>query len=143
MVPVLRSPSYGGSSRVLEWWSIGVLEWWSGPDCANGGFLRWFEQDQPDALLVSEIDLRGKLEAQTGLRFPRDTGLALLRLPRTAALRGSAGIRQNIRKASCHAVDLVAAALARGDYGLPEHRINHLMEGEWVDGKTLPPKLNG
>ena len=100
--------------------------------------LRWFEREQPDALLLaqpppSKDEVLGWLAAE-GIRCPRDVGLALLDLPHAAVT--TSGIRQAYGPLAAAAVDLVAGQIMRGERGLPALPQIVKLEGEWRAGDT-------
>lgn len=101
-------------------------------------FLRWFEAEQPDVVIVSQppperSELLAWLAAE-GLQCPRDIGLALLDLPHG---EGSAsGIRQPYGEIGAAAIDLVAGQISRGERGLPSLPQIVKLPGEWRQGNT-------
>ena len=75
--------------------------------------------------------------AHTGYGVPKDFGLAT-----TSAVQGSpvAGINQNSDEIGRAAIQLLISLIHHNERGIPRVRREVLVEGEWVDGATLPPR---
>lgn len=105
-------------------------------------FLRWFEQQQPDALLLSQPPparevIQAWLAAE-GRAIPRDVGLALLDLPHDASK--ASGIRQPYGANGSAAVEFVAGQITRGERGIPPLPQMIYLEGQWLTGETTTPQ---
>lgn len=101
-------------------------------------FLRWFERQRPDVLLLSQppparADVQAWL-ARLGRRCPRDYGLALLDLPHDDT--ATSGIRQAYGAVAAAAIDVVVGQLSRGERGLRALPQITKIEGEWRAGRT-------
>ncbi len=96
----------------------------------------WIGKNKPDAILTDVGKLPGLL-AQAGYRVPEDVGLATL-----SVLDGGvdAGIDQNSREIGKAAVQLLISLINHNESGIPELCREVLVEGCWVDGRTLPPR---
>jgi len=99
-------------------------------------FDRWFDRYRPDVIVsVNRFGLRF-LEAR-GLRVPGDVGYATLDLDGDLAdYPDMSGIDQNSHMVGAAAVDLVVAAIQRGQRGIPVHPLRTEVEGTWVAGKS-------
>lgn len=95
-------------------------------------FERWYEKNRPDVVLTL-AEVQGWMKA-AGIRMPRDCGLALLRLDRTA---GVAGVDHRFSEIGASAVDLVVSELATNRFGVPDVRKSVSVECLWVDGPTV------
>ena len=96
--------------------------------------LRWVEREQPDAIVANEHQFLYWLEA-AGMRAPEDVAFASLgRIKRDPHI---AGINQNFGQVGAAAADLVVGQIYRNDYGLPGLEKTVLIEGIWVDAKTV------
>lgn len=97
---------------------------------------QWLDQHDPDAILTDVSELRGILEA-IGYQVPRDISLAALSI-----LDGNAdaGIDQKSREIGRVAVQLLISLINHNECGIPAICREVLVEGEWVNGSTLPPK---
>ncbi len=100
-------------------------------------FDRWFERNQPDAIVSVDRFGLGFLTAR-GLRIPRDIGYATLDVDGdTEAFPGVSGINQNSHRVGAAAVDIVVAAIQRSQRGIPDHPIRTEVEGSWTSGKSV------
>jgi LacI family transcriptional regulator len=96
-------------------------------------FKKWHARWQPDALLTLYGHESAWLEI-LGLRAPRDLGLACLIRPPGSAL---AGINDRYDQIGAATVELVASKIAFNQYGIPAQPKIILVEGHWLDGKSL------
>ena len=99
-------------------------------------FDRWFERNRPDAVIsVDRLGLR--LLKGRGTKIPDQVGYASLDLdgdlPEFSEV---SGIDQNSRLVGAAAVDLVVAAIQRGQKGIPAHPVRTMVEGSWKKGKS-------
>jgi len=106
-----------------------------GPNQAE--FNRWMEKHRPDAIIsVDRFGLR--LATAAGLSMPRDVGYASLDLDGDITdVPGMSGIDQNSNMVGAAAVDMVVAAIQRGQRGIPVHPMRTEVEGTWVQGTTV------
>lgn len=96
-------------------------------------FLRWLDEERPDAVLTMHTELLDWTRI-SGRHVPKDMGFALLDL---FPLYGPvSGMRQNHERVGAAAMDLVVAQLHRNEYGLPQNPQTTLIFGEWSDGET-------
>ena len=97
----------------------------------------WLKKNKPDALLTDVGELRGLLEA-VQCRVPQDVGLAAL-----SVLDGNAdaGIDQNSKDIGKAAVQMLISLINHNEYGIPQVCRELLVEGQWINGSTLPPKI--
>jgi len=103
-------------------------------------FDRWFERNPPDVVIsVDRLGLR--LLKGRGAKIPEQLGYASLDLdgdsPEFAEV---SGIDQNSRLVGAAAVDLLVAAIQRGQKGIPSHPVRIMVEGAWKKGKSTKPK---
>lgn len=96
-------------------------------------FRKWFLKWKPDAVITLVGEQKPWLE-DMGCRIPEDVGLACLALPEGS---GFSGIDENNTAVGAAAVELVAAQIARNEFGLPAQAKTTMIEGRWVDGTTL------
>jgi LacI family transcriptional regulator len=99
-------------------------------------FGRWHAKWRPDALLTLYGHESKWLET-LGLRFPRDIGLACVIRPEATSY---AGIDDHYDEIGAATVELVASKIAFNQYGIPPKPKLILIEGHWVDGKSLRRK---
>ena len=109
-------------------------------DVKSGGSERlrvWIEKEKPDAILSNLSEVPSMVRA-AGHDVPGDIGFAALSVHDGNA---DAGIDQKpfeIGKAACESV---VSLILHGGWGAPEAPREVLIEGAWVDGSSLPPKV--
>jgi LacI family transcriptional regulator len=96
----------------------------------------WMKAHRPDAILTDVVEVREWL-AKIGYKVPRDIGLAVL-----SVLDGNAdaGIDQNSKEIGRAAIQLLISLINHNECGIPKICRELLVEGQWVNGGTLPPK---
>jgi LacI family transcriptional regulator len=99
-------------------------------------FDRWFERNRPDAVIsVDRLGLR--LLKSRGAKIPEQVGYASLDLDGDLIeFAEASGIDQNSRLVGAAAVDLLVAAIQRGQKGIPSHPVRTMVEGSWRKGKS-------
>jgi len=100
------------------------------------GFRKWHARWKPDVLLTLYGHEKQWLK-DMDLRVPRDTGLACVIRPPGSSL---AGINDRYDHIGAATVELVASKIAFNQSGIPAHPKLILIEGFWVDGKSLRRK---
>ena len=98
-------------------------------------FLAWFTQHRPDVVIVSQANPVRSWLAGIGVEVPRDAGLVELRCYDPAA--GNAGVYYDPAKPGALAVETLIGLLHRQERGVPELPHEVLLQGVWVEGKTL------
>ncbi|MEO7932652.1 MAG: LacI family DNA-binding transcriptional regulator [Chthoniobacterales bacterium] len=98
---------------------------------------QWFKKEKPDAIFTDIRNLLPLLE-KVGCRVPDDVGLAV-----TSVLDATAdsGIYQNPEEIGRVALLSLVSLIHDNDRGVPKISRQILVEGDWVDGKTLPKKV--
>ena len=99
-------------------------------------FSAWFEEWRPDVVISPSRDAYRWL-LKRGLRIPSDVGFACLHAKENRAFPHIAGIDQFTEQIGPAAVDLVVGQLSRNETGLPEFPLSVLLDGSWVDGRTV------
>lgn len=112
------------------------------PSAAQATFDRWFDRYRPDVIVsVDRLGL-GLLKAR-GRKIPRDVGYASLDVDGDAEeYPNVSGIDQNSEIVGAAAVDMLVAAIHRGDRGIPDHPLRTEVEGSWKSGRSTTKKLN-
>ena len=108
----------------------------TGDRIAAAAFSEWFLKWHPDAVLTLTGREKRWLDAMN-LKIPRDAGLACLALPPDSDY---AGIYEKGEVVGSTALELVAAQIARNEFGLPLHSKTTMIEGRWINGNTLRKK---
>lgn len=96
-------------------------------------FREWFLKWKPDAVLTMVGRERKWLDAM-GLMIPRDVGLACLAQSTDPCC---ARIDDKSKVVGATALELVAAQIARNEFGLPVHPKATMIEGRWIRGTTV------
>jgi LacI family transcriptional regulator len=103
-------------------------------------FKRWFTRHRPEAI-VSVDGFGLKLSEACGLAIPRDVAFATLDLDgEEGGAKQFAGIDQNSRFVGAAAIDVLVAAIQRGQTGVPSQPIRIEIEGAWIDGPSAPKR---
>lgn len=100
-------------------------------------FQNWLTQHRPDVVITTPSDRAAEWLAAIQATSPQ-TGFASLGLrDRSGKI---AGVWQNHARLGAIAVELLAAKLQRNEHGAEHATDTHLVEGEWIDGASLPAK---
>ena len=102
-------------------------------------FAKWFTKHRPEVVVSHHEEVLEWL-ARLKVRVPQDCGFIHLNLPNTTG--ELAGIYQNGPEVGTAAADFLVAMLQRNERGIPELPHTILVEGTWIDGKTLQPRSN-
>lgn len=96
----------------------------------------WLAREKPDAAIVTERRIQAVLE-RVGVKVPKDLAVVAL-----SVLDGGydAGTDQNPYEIGRVAVSTLASLILENERGLPRYQRRILVEGRWVDGKSLPPR---
>lgn len=97
---------------------------------------RWIRKFKPDAIITDIGSMRSLLE-KMNFRVPRDIGLAQFSILDGDA---DAGIDQRSEEIGRAAVQLLISLINHNERGIPAVCRELLIEGRWVDGKSLPQK---
>ena len=99
----------------------------------------WLDRAQPDVLIFVHLydqlpDFRAALR-RLRVRVPADLGVAAL----SQILEGSgfSGLQQNQSLMGAWAVELLAARIGNGDFGIPANPRVELVSGNWVENRSL------
>lgn len=111
-------------------------------DWSEPVFTRWARSARPDAILTS--DARA-LDWLGGLSGRGSHGIGVAHLDLTEPGRELAGVDQRWDLIGQTAVEVVTAHLQRNERGLPASPLATLIEGVWVEGRSLrrtrPPRV--
>ncbi|MFH1498146.1 MAG: LacI family DNA-binding transcriptional regulator [Verrucomicrobiota bacterium] len=97
-------------------------------------FLSWFRRHQPDVVLTIWPKVHRWL-TDAGVAVPADTGFALLSVP--ADDTRFSGMSENPRVIGAKAVETLVDLIHRGERGPPVPHLSLLVQGAWIDGKTV------
>jgi LacI family transcriptional regulator len=106
------------------------------PEADATSFDRWYDRHRPDVIIsVNRFGL--ELVQARGLDIPGEVGYASLDLDGVVSKWPDAsGIDQNSERVGAAAVDMLVAAIQRGQRGIPEHPVRTQIEGTWVKGAS-------
>jgi LacI family transcriptional regulator len=96
-------------------------------------FEAWLAKWQPDVLLTMVGDEKLWLDS-LGLKVPKDIGMACLAHPHNKSF---ARIDEKSEVVGASAAELVAAQIARSEFGPPTYPKTTLIEGQWIGGLTV------
>jgi LacI family transcriptional regulator len=106
--------------------------------------LAWLRQYRPDAVIVVHhqetlMDLIAILRQQGSGRSPQHIGMAAL----SQVLQGTglSGLEENQQLMGEWAVELLVARIMNRDFGIPDYPRIEMVEGRWVDGGSLRPRI--
>jgi len=99
---------------------------------------RWIKREKPEAILTDLVEALDLLK-EAGYRVPEDIALAA-----TSVLDGTvdSGIYQNPEEIGRIGVLLAASLITDNDGGIPKFPRQTLVEGDWVDGSSLPRRTS-
>lgn len=102
-------------------------------DYHENGFIDWFKQWQPDAVMTLLPEVRTWLR-KAGKLAPGDVGLVSLNLQSNHA--NWSGINQNNRMIGATALELVVEQINHNEQGIPMEPKTVMTRGWWEDGTT-------
>jgi LacI family transcriptional regulator len=97
---------------------------------------RWLKTAAPDAIIATLSCLPELLEG-AGCRVPDDIAVATLSV---ADGHFDSGVDQDSFEIGQVAMSTLAGLIYQNERGIPEHCRRILVEGQWVDGRSLPLK---
>jgi DNA-binding LacI/PurR family transcriptional regulator len=98
-------------------------------------FQHWVKKYRPDAVITIGTEVLDWCK-KLGIKIPEDLAVADLDL--TEEDGSCAGIKVPLIPIANAAVELVVEQINNNSYGVPPNPKNVLLEGVWIDGKTLP-----
>lgn len=105
----------------------------------EAAFGAWFRTHRPDVVLSHDLEPIRRWLKRLGRAIPRD--LAFVSLDRRARDGNLAGIDQDFAGVGAAATDLLIAMLHRNERGLPGQPVALELDGQWIDGATLPRRV--
>ena len=97
-------------------------------------FFEWYHQHCPEVVVTIHPVVYDWL-LESGESVPETVGLALLTVPE--GNRRFSGIWENPELIGAKAVDMLIELIHRGETGVPEVPIYHLVDGNWLEGETV------
>jgi len=105
------------------------------PDRAE--FMTWFKRHRPDVVIASQANPLGDWLAAAKIRVPEDVGLVDLRCYDPQA--GNTGVHYDFSQTGAVGVETLIGLMHRQERGVPPHPQEILIQGAWIEGKTLGP----
>ncbi len=102
--------------------------------------LRWLKKERPDGI-ISHYQWFEEVLTRAGYRVPEDVAVALSDLEYVEA--GNAGINERYNIIGQTATDLVIGQHYRNEKGVPSTAHTLMIEGRWVEGRTVSRKSPG
>ncbi len=97
----------------------------------------WVRRTAPDAVITNDFSLPADLgPCRDGV--PERLGCVTLARPADTCA-GTAHVDENCPQVGAQAVDMIVDAIHRNDFGLPESRVVHFVDGIWREGVTVRP----
>lgn len=107
---------------------------------SEADFAKWFEKNQPDAIITTHATpVLGWLKT-LGRKVPEDVGLASLDHHIDS---GCATVHYDPAKIGALAVEMLIGLMHRNETGVPEDQHEILMTGVWRNDRTLPDRTKG
>ncbi|AHF91999.1 transcriptional regulator [Opitutaceae bacterium TAV1] len=129
-----RIPSSAFLSEQLDWPASQRVPLLNVPNLTRERFLSWFSRYKPD-VVVTLWDFAYPWLADAGVRIPDDTGIALLSVRHRDGF--FAGMWENPEIVGARAVELLIDLVHRSERGIPVLPSYLMLEGTWLEGKTI------
>lgn len=97
-------------------------------------FLAWFKRHKPDVVVAIWPEVLAWL-AEAGVTVPETVGVALLTVPDGGVLYS--GMWENPQMIGAKAVEFLVDLTHRTERGRPQVPLTMLVDGTWVEGKTV------
>ena len=101
---------------------------------AKSEFLSWYKRYVPQAIVTTIPEVSDMLK-KIGERIPKDVGLALPNMP--CCFESFSGINMNTYGIGRVATDFLVSLIHRNEKGIPKAAQRILVDGAWVEGKTV------
>jgi LacI family transcriptional regulator len=96
----------------------------------------WIKKHKIEAILTSHQGDMTTILPSMGIRVPEDIGL--INVAAAGLATNETGIHENNALLGATAVKLLVGMLTHDERGIPTTPIQTLVDGEWVEGRTLP-----
>lgn len=100
----------------------------------DDALLKWVERHQPEVIVTKLPEVLTCLR-RAGYRVPEDMGVAFHSLHERT--EGLSGTKKNSFQIGAMAVDVLVDMLHRNERGSPKYPQMMMIEGSWVEGRTL------
>jgi DNA-binding LacI/PurR family transcriptional regulator len=106
----------------------------------RASFYCWLAQHRPDVVISPDPTILHWIE-ERGLRVPRDIGF--VNPARAGGPDHYTAMDENTEQVGATAVDVLVEMIHRGERGVPERPICHLVEATWIPGSTVRAVYGG
>ena len=106
------------------------------PEAEPVRLRRWLAETRPDAV-INALPSVSEMLRELDVHVPDEIGFAHLDLPTHLKEAEVCGIDQLSDIVGACALELVATQLYTNTRGVPAHAVTQLVEGVWLDGRTL------
>jgi len=106
------------------------------PGVLPKGVHPWFTRERPDAIVAPGAADCYAIAEQVGLRIPGPVGFALTDCAEAPLF---SGIDERPNEIGVSAIELLNAKIQTGEKGIPSVPLVTMVEGSWVDGKSVKP----
>lgn len=97
-------------------------------------FSAWLQKTCPEAIISKCAEALPSL-ARLGIRVPEELGVAML--TKVKATRDVSGMNESPEEVGAAAIDYLVGMIQQGERGVPAKPRRVLIEGEWIDGRTV------
>ena len=108
---------------------------WKNPE----SFPDWYQIHRPDAIIVvllsNAVPELAELLKRNGISVPGQLGVAVM--THFLGDSGFSGLQQNQALVGAWSVELLISRISNSDFGIPKHPRIEMVNGSWVDGKSL------
>jgi LacI family transcriptional regulator len=112
------------------------IPWFRLPPLKNKEqFCTWIKQHKPEVIVSFNDHLVEILEKKLKMKVPQKIGFAHVNLSDTSGT--FSGIYQKPKTIGEAAIELLVGMLQRNECGLPQDPRVTLIEGDWIEGKTI------
>ncbi|PTX91050.1 LacI family DNA-binding transcriptional regulator [Opitutus sp. ER46] len=109
------------------------------PEITADGFKRWFKRTRPDVVLGHRAEIVEWMR-ECGADVPRTHGFCCLNVSINSI--PCAGIDQQPYHIGVRGIETVVSQLHRNEYGIPDVPCNLTVPARWVNGPTLPKRVD-
>ncbi|MEM6820829.1 MAG: LacI family DNA-binding transcriptional regulator [Verrucomicrobiota bacterium] len=100
-------------------------------------FTKWFKRHQPEVIISYDSEPLCWIK-EMGKQIPEEVGFACIKL--NEGQKGISGNVQAVQQVGDSAVQFLDSIIRSGERGIPKHHQTLLLDGYWVEGRTLRKK---
>lgn len=109
-------------------------------DASRKVFLQWIKRECPDVIIGLQTQVYTSWLKAAGIRVPEDIAVVILNMSRKASGPHPqfAGVGISNEQVGTIAVEMLHSMIQRGETGRADPRQLVLLDGEWIDGPSVP-----